>query len=224
MEKMKGIYRRGDNRWEARYKKGVGENGRAIYGSVYGKTMEEAAEKRRMLVGEAAENQGIARELNLLILGAGTHGRDVKAIAESLRVFRKISFLDDFAEGEQIIGKCRDALRFKSEYPCAFVAIGDNERRKRFAKFLKERNFLIPSLIAPTAILSPNASIGEGVAILPQSTVNEAAIGDFTILASNSLVNSDSEVGAFSHIDCGAIVLKGKKVPEGTWVKSGKVY
>ena len=126
--------------------------------------------------------------------------------------------------GDDIIGKCRDAMDFRNEYVCAFVAIGDNKKRKKYAEFLKKRNFLTPSIISGSANISPKAVIGEGVAILPQSTVNESVIGDFCILASNSLVNNDAQVGSFSHVDCGGIVLKGKKVPEGTWVKSGEIY
>lgn len=52
MGKANGIYKRNDNRWEARYKKGVGPNGRAIYGAVYGSSREEVEEKRKALIGE----------------------------------------------------------------------------------------------------------------------------------------------------------------------------
>ena len=62
--------------------------------------------------------------MNLLILGAGSHGHSVKEIAESLRMFQKISFLDDKITREDIIGKCSDALKYKEEYPCALVAMG----------------------------------------------------------------------------------------------------
>ena len=43
------------------------------------------------------------------------HGHSVKEIAESLRVFQKISFLDDHVAGEDIIGKCEDVMKFKDE-------------------------------------------------------------------------------------------------------------
>ena len=39
------IFKRKDGRWEARYLKGVDANGRKKYGSVYGKTFEEAKKK-----------------------------------------------------------------------------------------------------------------------------------------------------------------------------------
>ncbi len=44
-KKGENIYKRKDGRWEGRYKKGVAENGRIIYGSCYGKTYREAKEK-----------------------------------------------------------------------------------------------------------------------------------------------------------------------------------
>ena len=223
-KKEKYVYKRKENLWEARYVKGYTAVGTPIRGSVYAPTMEEAIEKRRELIGDPEEERKIPTHLNLLILGAGSHGKNVKEVAESLRIFTKISFLDDKATGDDIIGKCKDAMKFRNEYICAFIAIGDSRIRKKYAKFLKERNFLMPSIIATAATVSPDAVIGEGVAILPQSTVNESVIGDFCILASNSLVNNDVKLGSFSHVDCGGIVMKGKKVPEGTWIKSGEIY
>ena len=217
------VYKRNDNRWEARYVKSYHQDGRPLLGSVYGKTREEAIRKRQVILGEQNTETRPDR-LNLLILGAGSHGHNIKEVAKSLRVFSKISFLDDTATGEDIIGKCKDAIKFQKEYVCAFVAIGDNKKRKKWTKFLKERNFLIPSIVAPSAVISPEAEIGEGVAILPRCTVNESVIGDFCIIASNSLINNGAKIGDFSHIDCGAIVLKGKTVPETTWVKSGEIY
>lgn len=222
--KRKGVYKRKDGRWEARYQKGIGENGRAIYGAVYGATEEEVIEKRRLLVGDSEESAKLPMELNLLILGAGTHGRDVKEIAELLHIFNKISFLDDKIEGEGIIGTCKNILQFRTEYPCAFIAIGDNKVRKRYAKLLEDYKFLIPKIVSPAANVSPAARIGKGTAVLPQATVGDAEVGEYCILASNSLVNSRSKVKNFAHIDCGGIILKGTKVPAETVVKSGEVF
>lgn len=223
LNKIKGVYVRKDGRCQARYKKGVGEDNKPIYGVVYGKTIEEAIEKRRAIVGDEPEENRPATELNLLILGAGSHGKDVKEIAESIHIFRRIAFLDDQKEGEDILGKCRDALRFRSEFPCAFVAVGDNKKRQKLAKFLRESNFLLPSIVSPFATISGQAKIGEGVAIFPQATVGEAEIGDCCILASNSLVNRDARLEAFVHVDCGGIVPRGNVVPEWTYVGIGQV-
>lgn len=42
-----GVYHRKDGSWEARYVKGVDDNGKKVYGSVYAKTCREAKEKRQ---------------------------------------------------------------------------------------------------------------------------------------------------------------------------------
>lgn len=223
--KEKLVYQRKDGRWEARYKKGVSPEGRTLYGAVYGSTKEEVLKRRSLITGapNAAEISS-PTEMNLLILGAGTHGRDVYEIAESLHLFQKIRFLDDQAEGANIIGKCRDAVQFRKEYPCALIAIGDNRIRRKYAKLLQDCGFLTPSIVSPEASVSNKSKIGKGTVILAQARTGEAEIGEYCILASNSLVNSGAKVGAFSHLDCGSMVLKGASVPDGMMVKSGEIY
>lgn len=218
------VYQRKNGKWEARYKKSVSEDGKILYGTVYGDSEEEAIRKREELLGYDPEKPKQATEMNLLILGAGTQGRDILEIAETLRVFHKISFLDDSIRSERVLGTCKDTLRFRWQYPCAFVAIDDCDKRRDYVRILKEQGFLMPNIISATANVSPKAMLGEGIAILPNSTVGDAVIGDFSILASNSLVNSGSKVGSYCHIDCGGIVLKDTRVPDGTWVQSGNLY
>lgn len=90
-EKIKGIYKRNEGRWEARFRVGVNADGRARYRSVYAQTREEVIAKRQAAEAEilAAKTRKRPTEFNLLIIGAGTHGRDVYEIARSLHVFRK---------------------------------------------------------------------------------------------------------------------------------------
>ena len=44
-KKGENIRKRKDGRWEGRYKKGIKENGKILYGSVYGKSYREVKEK-----------------------------------------------------------------------------------------------------------------------------------------------------------------------------------
>jgi len=223
MERANGIYQRKDNRWEARYKKGIGPNGRAIYGSVYGSSREEVEKKRSELVGNSPTCY-VPTELNLLILGAGSHGRDVKEIAESLHIFQKIRFLDDKVEAEDVIGKCKDAIRFKGEYSCAIVAIGDNKKRKKLADFLISMNYILPKLVSPTAIISQNAIVGNGTVIMSQANIGASEIGGGCIIAPGCNVSSDTTINQYSRVDTAAVIPKGARLPAGSWIKSGTVY
>lgn len=228
MRSGSSIYERNDGRWEARYRKGISADGKAVYASVYGRTREEADAKRAAVTGKQTLGEKLAgtmhRELNLLILGVGSHGRNVMEIAESLGVFQKISFLDDSVTGDRIIGRCSEAVDFLNEYPCAFIAIGNNKVRKKYAAFLREKNFILPRIISPGAIISKDAHIGEGTVVLPQATIGAANIGSFCIIASNALVNAEAEVGDFAHIDCGGIVMKKAKVNESAFLESGGIW
>ncbi len=218
------VYQRKNGQWEARYKKGKKEDGSTKYGSVIGKNREEAIEGRRALLGYDPESPISTSEMNILILGAGSYGREVKEVLEQIRIFRKIAFLDDNVTGEGILGKCTDAEAFRQGYPCAFVAIGDNEVRKKYAHMLMDKHFLIPTIISPDAIVSPKAVIGAGTMIFAQGNVGAATVGDFCLVEPNGLVNSGAEVGSFTHLGSGAIVLKETRVPEETWVRPGKVF
>ena len=144
MKKTTLIYKRKDGRYEVRYRKGLSADGHVVYGSIYGKTEEEIFARLEELGISETQEQPVVCELNLLILGAGTHGNDVREVAEALHIFQKIRFLDDTVKNELVIGKCKDAGQFVNEYVCVFVAIGDN--RKKLTKFLEDCGFRMPSI------------------------------------------------------------------------------
>ena len=105
MKKGSNIRLHTDGRYEARYIKGRDEAGKIIYGYCYGKTEDEANEKRDFQLQKISK----PKHMNLLILGAGSHGRDIYEIAKSLRVFSRIDFLDDDWTKNQAIGKWNEA-------------------------------------------------------------------------------------------------------------------
>ena len=221
---LKLVYQRKDGKWEARYKKGVNKAGKTLYGVIYGDSQEDVVEKRKAFLGYDPDKEQQTQSMNLLILGCGTHGKDIKEIATSLRIFKKIKFLDDRIQPNgEVIGKCSELVRFRSEFPCAFVAIGDNSIRQKYVKLLKDNNYLIPNIIALNAKVSLNAQIGEGVAIMSQCTINDSFIGDYSIIDVGSIINSEVRIGEFSRVDCGAIVLRGANVPKDSTIKSGEI-
>ncbi|MDZ5016926.1 hypothetical protein GNF72_17230, partial [Clostridium perfringens] len=71
---------------------------------------------------------------NLLIIGAGGHGKVVAEAAELEKKYDKISFLDDREDIKniynfKIVGKIDEYVNFANYYKYAFVAIGNNEKR-----------------------------------------------------------------------------------------------
>ena len=121
-------------------------------------------------------------------------------IARTLGVFQKISFLDDGITGEGIIGRCHEAVDFLNEYPCAFIAIGDNKVRKKYAEFLWEKNFILPRIISPKAMISENAVIGEGCVVLAGAEVEDAEIGNFCIIDPGVKVSEGEKIEEYTHL------------------------
>lgn len=201
------IRQRIDGRFEARYIKGRNEEGRAVYGYCYGKTLEEAARKR-----EEALRRGLAaREMNLLILGAGSHGREVRELAESLRVFRKIASLDDARPG--VLGPCQRLGQYVKEYPVAIPAVGDQALRMRWMAELAREGFILPVLIHPSAVVSPSAVLGYGTVICARASVgSDAVIGNGCIIASGATIDRSVNLPDGSCVNCGQVVRSGSSV------------
>jgi UDP-3-O-[3-hydroxymyristoyl] glucosamine N-acyltransferase len=104
------------------------------------------------------------------------------------------------------------------------VAIGDNKKRKKLIEYVKSMNYLLPRLIAPTAVVSLHAIIGDGTVIMSQANIGVANVGSGCILASGCNVASDTIIDDYSRIDTASVVPKGKHLPKATWVKSGEVF
>lgn len=207
MRQGSNIRLRADGRFEARYAKGRDARGRLVYGCCYGHTYEEAVRKRE----EALRSLVTVRELNLLILGAGSHGREVLELARSLNVFRKIDFLDDARP--EALGPCRGLERWTAEYPAAVAAVGDWTLRRRWLGELAGAGFAIPVLIHPSATVSPSAELGYGTVVCARAVIGPGArLGPGCIVSGGAAIDRDAEVPEGTHILCGQAVAAGQKI------------
>lgn len=203
MRQGSNIRLRADGRFEARYAKGRDARGRLIYGCCYGHTYEEAARKRE----EALRSLTPVRELNLLILGAGSHGREVLELAQRLNVFRRIAFLDDDPAKTEAIGPCSALERWTEEYPAAVPAVGNGEIRMRWLGELARAGFVLPVLVHPDATVSPSAALGYGTVVCARAAVGSGAeIGPGCIIASGATIERYVTLPAGTHVDCGQVV------------------
>ena len=203
------IRQRADGRFEARYPKGRNEKGHIVYGCCYGKTYEEAAEKRAAILRQDRP----VREMKLLILGAGSRGAEVKELAESLRVFREVAFLDDNAAGPGVIGFCKELERYVDQYPVAIPAVGDSQLRMRWLSQLVDAGFVLPVLIHPGAVVSPSATIGYGTVICARATIGAGAVlGKGCIISSGATIDRYQVIPDGTHVTCGQVVTSATQI------------
>ena len=160
--------------------------------------------------------------MNLLIFGAGGHGRCVKEAAEAAGAFNRIEFLDDNAE--IALDKLSHYDKYTDEFECAFVAIGNSDLRKAWMDKLSGK-YRLMSIIHPKAYISKSARIGEGCVVMAGAVIQtNAAIGAGCIISANAVVDHDAKTGGFCHINCGAVVPSMTDVPSGTKVNYNEVY
>lgn len=204
------IRKRADGRFEARYVKGRNDNNRIIYGYCYGHSFEEAEKKRCEILDIPYEPKPTAaRQMNLLVLGAGGQSQVVKEVARSIGIFQKIAFLDDTVKNDSVIGKICDISDFVNEYPVAIPSVGDSVLRMKWILKLINEGFVLPTLISPTATVSPSAEIGYGTLIEPKVTIgSNAKIGIGCIISSGAVVDRNVVIPDGTHIDCGTTVLR----------------
>lgn len=152
---------------------------------------------------------------NLLIIGAGQYGMVAKEIAESMKCFAHIDFVDDASD--IAVGKLGDIEKLIHKYDSAVAAIGNSDLRLNLIKRFCEIGYEVPSLIHEKAYVSPSARIGMGCFIEPMAVVHTAVnVGNGTIISAGVVLNHNSVVHAGCHINCGCAVPARAEIKAGT--------
>lgn len=161
---------------------------------------------------------------NLLILGAGGFGHMVYESAVATRQFDKIAMLDDACKESNVIGKLVDYKDFRKEYPCAVAAFGNNKMRLQWVKNLLEADFVVPTIIHPSAVVSPSAEIGAGSFVMQRAVINtKTKLGEGCLVNSGAIIDHDTVVEEGVHIGLGSVVKANCHVEAFRKVEAGEV-
>ncbi|ECP8538168.1 UDP-N-acetylbacillosamine N-acetyltransferase [Campylobacter jejuni] len=139
----------------------------------------------------------MARTEKIYIYGASGHGLVCEDVAKNIG-YKECVFLDDFK------GMKFESTLSKYDF---FIAIGNNEIRKKIYQKILENGFKIVNLIHKSALISPSASIEEnaGILIMPYVVINaKAKIEKGVILNTSSVIEHECVIGEFSHVSVGA--------------------
>lgn len=163
----------------------------------------------------------------LLIIGAGGHGKVCYSIARQMNLWDNIFFLDDFKTGSlldtEIIGKI-NFEKYDIKYFDLFVAIGDNNLRSRIYEDAKSFGYFIPNLIHPTAQIDSTVSIGNGNVCMPYVVINSSSkIGNCNILNTMSVVEHDCKMGNYIHLSPSTTICGSVEINSFCWLGAGSV-
>jgi sugar O-acyltransferase (sialic acid O-acetyltransferase NeuD family) len=162
--------------------------------------------------------------MNIVIMGAGGHGRVVLEIlfAAGKRVR---GFLDDdpgkkgtMVSGLPVLGTL---AVLKRGTPLA-LGIGGNAARATVYRRALSAGLKVVSAVDPRAVVSPSARIGTGVVIMPGAVVNAGAVLEEGVVVNTSAsIDHDCHLHRFSQIWPGAHLAGNVTVGELSYVGTG---
>lgn len=167
-----------------------------------------------------------------ILLGGGGHAKCVIDAMRLGRVLAPAGVLDlaerrgDTVLGVKIIGSDADLpALFKRGLRLAFVALGstgDPARRIALWELAEKAGFIFPAVIHPSAIVSDNARLGQGIYVGPGAIVNAgAAVGDGCIINSGAIIEHDCRLGNFVHVAPGVVLSAGVTVGDRSHLGTG---
>ena len=144
---------------------------------------------------------------DLLVIGAGGHARIVVDTAVNCG-YKVVGIIDINFKGqeEEILGVKvvggPDALgNYDLDSTSVFVAIGNNESRKKEFYKLLDMGYCSPALVHPSARVSRHVEVGAGTLINAGAVVNAGTIiGQCCIINTSAVLDHEVNIGAFTHI------------------------
>lgn len=154
----------------------------------------------------------------LVILGCGGYGRTVADVAEQL--LYNVIFLDD--NSSEATGKCEEYSQYLD---CEiYPAFGNNEIRIKWIKKLTEEGYNVPTIIHPSAYVSPTVKIGVGCVVLPHAIINtDVVLGGGCIINIGAIVDHGCILGDAVHVAPGAIIKGENKIDSFMKIDSDEV-
>ncbi len=169
--------------------------------------------------------------MQVIILGTGEQGRVVLNILQYDKEFQVIGFID-VCDNPQIWGTQVKGINilgglsllpelYQKEKGC-IVAFGDNKKRVELAHQAKKIGYSLINAIHPSAVISKCATLGEGIVICPNVSINsDVNIGNNVIINTGAIIEHDCIIEDGVHIAPGVHLAGGVKVKTNTLVGIG---
>lgn len=162
--------------------------------------------------------------MKLYLVGAGGHGKVCADVAEAMKRWDEIVFLDDHPPMEYPYPVEPFASHLVEPRADYFVAIGGGQVRQRIARMLTEAGANLATLIHPHAFMGSRVQIGPGSVIMAGAVVHaDAHLGCGTIVNTCASVDHDCRIADYCHVAVGAHVCGTVCIGEGCWIGAGAV-
>ncbi|MBT0587783.1 acetyltransferase [Alteromonas oceanisediminis] len=171
----------------------------------------------------------------LYIFGAGGHSQVVGDIAVLSKRYTQICYFDDLkAMGQALLGgtvtgtikdgvqRISDAQGNSQDTHQAFVALGNNEQRRKVTEQLMRHQVSIATLIHPGAIVATSVSLGAGTLVVAGAVINpNTRVGEGCIINTNASVDHDCAIADFVHIAPASAIAGGVTIEQESFLGIG---
>lgn len=184
----------------------------------------------------------------LIIIGAGGHGRDIRSIVrysqEWFDLYNFFGFLDDDPEKESL-GPISSYTKYMSQHGDALryiVGVNDPVVRRKIVNYMDSIHAIPATLVHSTAIIGPKCYVGSGSVLGPYSvltvdvhigrhvhlntsaSINQGSvIGDYCTLSPGVKVCGDVHVGHTTYLGANSTVINMKNVGNNVTIGAGGV-
>ncbi|MEM8875269.1 MAG: acetyltransferase [Planctomycetota bacterium] len=164
----------------------------------------------------------------IVIVGAGGHGKVVLDIVRAAGRYRPVGFVDADERARNVAGlpilgdiRALPKLANNGVVGC-IVAIGGNHVRRTYAEEALDAGLDLVNAVHPSAHTSPTATIGRNVVVAAGATIcTETTLADSVIVNTNAVVDHECHVGTAAHIAPGALLAGRVTVGEEAFVGMG---
>ena len=155
--------------------------------------------------------------MKLIILGAGGFGRTVADVAEQMNRYDQILFLDDASDHP-----CSEYENYKFDY--IYPAFGDNTTRLFWVEKLFQEGCKVPTIIHPSAYISPKAVVKTGTVVLPNAVINtDTIIEEACIINLSAVIDHGCIIEKGCHICLGAVIKGENRINKLTKIEAGEI-
>lgn len=173
----------------------------------------------------------LGTQKNIVLIGGGGHCKSCIDVIRATGKYHIIGILDvpevlgKKVSGIEIIGNDADYLKFHRQGFSFLITVGQIEKaviRKKIFDELSSINATIETIVAPTAYVSKEATLGPGTIIMHKAFVNAGAVvGRNNIINTGAVIEHDAETGQHNHISTGVLINGDCKLGDGNFIGSG---
>jgi len=164
--------------------------------------------------------------INLVILGAGGHAKEVYTTIQHInrvnsKKYNLLGFFDDITDNLSLLNLkvFKKISEIKDKNIRVVLGVGTPEAKSILINKFKNEGFLFEKIIHPTTFISPFAKIAEGAVIQSYCLIHpDAKIGDFFSCNNNVQIHHDTIIGDNVHINPNVNISGGAIIGSNTFI------